>query len=161
VGPELVTVAIGGTQYSAFPEIKVMAALDHAARSFALAAEGGGAATAWRFAPDTAIDIYSAASSSAVSAASTPNGRSDVAPVHGSRPAEDEPEGPRRVGRKRFSRAHASRADQGGAYQQSRDDGSVSYLDLVDPQAFGGKSGKGGGARDPWTTKPTRRKPGT
>lgn len=59
MGPELVTVAIGGTRYSAFREVKVMAALDHAARSFelAIAAQGGAVETAWQFAPGTAIDI--------------------------------------------------------------------------------------------------------
>lgn len=59
MGPELVTVAIGGTRYSAFREVKVMAALDHAARSFelAIAAQGGVVETAWQFSPGTAIDI--------------------------------------------------------------------------------------------------------
>lgn len=59
MGPELVTVAIGGTRYSAFREVKVMAALDHAARSFelAIAAQGGAVETAWQFAPGTPVDI--------------------------------------------------------------------------------------------------------
>jgi prophage tail gpP-like protein len=59
MGPELVTVSIGGMIYSAFREVKVTAALDHAARSFemAIAAAGGAAATAWAFAPGTSISI--------------------------------------------------------------------------------------------------------
>ena len=34
-------------------------------------------------------------------------------------------------------------------FVQSRDEGSMTYIGLVDPQAFGGKVGKGGSAKDP------------
>ena len=39
----------------------------------------------------------------------------------------------------------------GVTYLSSRESGAVSYLDLVDPRAFGGKAGKGGSAKDPGT----------
>jgi prophage tail gpP-like protein len=59
MGPEIVTVAVGGQNFSAFEQVTVDAALDHAARSFSLsvAAQAGAAATAWTLAPGTSVVI--------------------------------------------------------------------------------------------------------
>lgn len=59
MGPEIIAINVGGTQFTAFRLVQVTAALDHAARAFELvaAAEGGAAAIQWQLAPGTAITI--------------------------------------------------------------------------------------------------------
>ena len=61
---ELITVAAGGGMYSAFERVLVRASFQDAARSFEIkiAAENGGAATAWTFKAGTPIQIYSSGS---------------------------------------------------------------------------------------------------
>ncbi len=59
MGPEIVTVIVGGRQWTAWRRVTVRASFQDAARSFQIeaAAEGGGAATAWTFKAGTQIDI--------------------------------------------------------------------------------------------------------
>lgn len=61
MGPEFVTVAAGGSTWSAFERVDVTAAANEAARSFNLmiAAALGGAATAWNFICGTPVSISS------------------------------------------------------------------------------------------------------
>jgi prophage tail gpP-like protein len=59
MGQEFITVTAGGQNWSAFEEVTVEAAFDHAARSFSLtvSAEPGALATAWALAPGTSMSI--------------------------------------------------------------------------------------------------------
>lgn len=59
MGPEIVTVKVGGNLFSAFTRVDVTQAIDEAALSFTVvaAAESGAEATAWLLAPGKSIEI--------------------------------------------------------------------------------------------------------
>jgi prophage tail gpP-like protein len=60
MGSELITVVVGGTRYTAFEHVTVIAAMNKAARTFSLtvAAELGSSATNAVFAVGTELEIY-------------------------------------------------------------------------------------------------------